>query len=171
MSFILVRGCNVIRGNSHGGFTFIALMSVISGFHICVGVWKIYSNSNNHVNGNHCWTAVPRSVVSFCFSLKTEFGSNFRAPRAVYHNDKATLIKLTSFKAIFHKLLLALGVLTKSSTFSLPDSMIALALIGSVITRCAQDMIFIIGHYHLLMFAGTLLPRKKRVWIISAGKS
>ena len=38
MSFILVRGCSVIRSNSHGGFTFIALMSVIGGFHICVGV-------------------------------------------------------------------------------------------------------------------------------------
>ena len=57
---------------------------------------------------------------------------NFRAPRAVFQRNKAT------FKAIFHMAPFALlrVFLTRSSTFSLPESMIAFKLIGSAIIRC-----------------------------------
>ena len=76
--------------------------------------------------------------------LKTEFGFNFRALRAVFQRNKATLnYHLLRQYFIWHRLLRVF--LTRSSEFSLPESMIAFELIGSVIIRCAPQKM-ITGH-------------------------
>ena len=76
--------------------------------------------------------------------LKTEFGFNFLALRAVFQRNKATLnYRLLRQYFIWHRLLRVF--LTRSSEFSLPESMIAFELIGSVIIRRAPQKM-ITGH-------------------------
>lgn len=59
---------------------------------------------------------------------------NFRAPRAVFQRNKATLnYHLLRQYFIWYRLLRVF--LTRSWTFSLPESMIAFERIGSVIIR------------------------------------
>ena len=69
---------------------------------------------------------------------------NFRALRAVFQRNKATLnYHLLRQYFIWHRLLRVL--LTRSSEFSLPESMIAFELIGLVIIRSAPQKM-ITGH-------------------------
>lgn len=79
-----------------------------------------------------------------CAKDRIRFLINFRALRAVFQRNKATLnYHLLRQYFIWHRLLRVF--LTRSSEFSLPESMIAFELIGSVIIRCAPQKM-ITGH-------------------------
>ena len=70
-----------------------------------------------------------------CAKDRIRFLINFRALRAVFQRNKATLnYHLLRQYFIWHRLLRVF--LTRSSTFSLAESMIAFKLIGSAIIRC-----------------------------------
>ena len=70
-----------------------------------------------------------------CAKDRIRFLINFRALRAVFQRNKATLnYHVLRQYFIWHRLLRVF--LTRSSTFSLAESMIAFKLIGSAIIRC-----------------------------------